>query len=150
MKTILNTDYKESQVDLTLLIIRVGLALLMLTHGLPKLQMLFSGGEIQFPGMLGLSPNLTLVLAIFAEVLCSLLILLGLGTRLASIPLIITMLVAVFIFHVNDPFAAQELGLLYIVLSLPLLILGGGKYSFDHIITTRQNPQVVKSHAIKE
>lgn len=112
----------------------------MLTHGLPKLQMILAGGEIQFPAIFGLSPSLSLVLAIFSEVFCSLFILVGLGTRLAAVPLIITMLVAVLLIHTNDPFANQELGLLYIFLYLPLLILGGGKFSVDHFLYSIRVP----------
>jgi len=149
MIKILKTDFSSSQVDVVLLILRIGVALLMLTHGLPKLQMLFTGGEIQFPGVLGLSPALSLVLAVFAEVLCSLLILLGLGTRLAAIPPIITMLVAVFMIHMNDPFASQELGFLYLFLYLPLLILGGGKYSIDRVLNSVQIRIPVKNNPKK-
>jgi len=127
-----------------LLILRIGVAFLMLTHGIPKLQMLFSGGEIQFPGVMGLSPALSLGLAVFAEVVCSLLIFIGLGTRIASIPLIITMLVAVFIIHANDPLAGKEMGLLYLFLYIPLLVLGGGKYSLDRVISSVQRPELVK------
>lgn len=140
MNKIFKTDFSTSQVDAALLILRIGVAVLMLTHGLPKLQMLLSGGEIQFPGVLGLSPAISLALVVFAEVVCSLLILIGFRTRLASIPLLFTMVVAVFVFHINDPFANQELGLLYLLLYLPLLILGSGKYSVDQILNSVQRP----------
>lgn len=144
MDKIFRSDFETKQVDVVLLILRVGVAALMLTHGLPKLQMLFGGGEIQFPGVLGMSPALSLALAVFAEVLCSILIFIGLGTRLASIPLIITMLVAVFMIHASDPFASQELGLLYLFLYIPLLILGGGKFSLDRVLSTTLRPDVVR------
>jgi len=144
MDKFFRTEIETKQVDLVLLIIRIGVATLMLTHGLPKLQMLFGGGEIQFPGVFGLSPTLSLGLAVFAEVLCSVLIFIGLGTRLASIPLIITMLVAVFVIHASDPFATQELGLLYLFLYIPLLILGGGKYSLDRVLGTVSQPEMVR------
>lgn len=140
MNSIINTKFKTSQVDVALLVIRFGVAALMLTHGIPKLQMLFAGGEIQFPGIMGLSPVISLSLAVFAEVLCSILILIGLGTRWATIPLIITILVAVFVFHLNDPFSNQELGLLYLFLYLPLLLLGSGKYSVDQLLNPEQRP----------
>lgn len=139
MNKILKTSIYKSQVDIVLLILRIGVAGLMLTHGLPKLQMLLAGGEIQFPGVFGLSPILSLALAVFAEVFCSIFILFGLGTRLATIPLIITMLIAVFLIHINDPFANQELGLLYLLLYLPLLILGGGKFSLDEILVSNKS-----------
>lgn len=140
MKTITNTNFSTSQVDLALLVLRVGVGVLMLTHGIPKLQMLFPGGEIQFPGVMGLSPVVSLALAVFAEVICSILLIIGLGTRWASIPLIATMLVAVLLVHGSDPFANQEPGLLYLFLYLPLSILGSGKYSVDQVINTVQRP----------
>lgn len=144
MDNILSSEFKSNQVDVVLLITRMGVATLMLTHGIPKLQMLFGGGEIQFPGVMGLSPALSLGLAVFAEVLCSVLLFIGLGTRLASIPLIITMLIAVFMIHTGDPFATRELGLLYLFLYIPLLILGGGKYSLDRILALVKSPEIVK------
>ncbi|GHA40398.1 membrane protein [Salinimicrobium marinum] len=140
MSKFFKTTFATTQVDVVLLIIRIGVATLMLTHGIPKLQMLFSGGEIQFPGVMGLSSTISLALAVFAEVICSVLLLIGLATRLSSIPLIITMLMAVFVIHGNDPFANQELGLLYLFLYAPLLILGGGKFSVDKIINSAQRP----------
>ena len=139
MNKILKTEIDSTQVDIVLLILRIGVAALMLTHGLPKLQILLAGGEIQFPGVMGLSPAISLSLAVFAEVIASIFILFGLATRLAAIPLIITMMVAVFI-HANDPFATKELGLLYIFLYIPLLILGSGKFSLDAVIGSVQRP----------
>lgn len=144
MKKILNTDFDATQVDVVLLILRIAVATLMLTHGIPKLQMLFGGSEIQFPGVLGLSPAVSLALAVLAEVVGSVLIFIGLGTRLATIPLIITMLVAVFMIHANDPFANQELGLLYLLMYIPLLILGSGKFSIDKLLHSVQRPEMVK------
>lgn len=133
MNKIFNVDYKASTVSTGLLILRVGIAVLMLVHGFPKLQMLFSG-DIQFLGIMGMSPTLSLILAVFSEVLCSILLLIGLGTRLATIPLIITMLIAVFLVHLNDPFASQELGLLYLLAYVSIFLLGAGNYSFDAVL----------------
>lgn len=134
MSNTIQTSTRSNRLDVVLLILRLGVGTLMLTHGIPKLQMLFSGEEIQFPGVMGLSPSISLALAVFAEVLCSLFILIGLKTRLAAIPLVVTMLVAVLLVHQNDPFASQELGLLYLFLYLPLLILGSGKFSLDQLV----------------
>ncbi len=143
MNRIFKTDFEAIQVDIALLIIRIGVGLLMLTHGIPKLQMLIAGGEIQFPGVMGMSPALSLGLTVFAEVLCSILIFIGLGTRLASIPLIITMIVAVFLIHANDPLAGKEMGLLYLLLYIPLLILGGGKFSLDRLLNPFPRAEVI-------
>ena len=144
MNKILKTDFNAAQVDAVLLILRIGVAVLMLTHGIPKLQMLLGDGPVQFPGIFGLTPALSLSLAVLTEVVGSILILLGLGTRPASLLLVITMLVAVFMIHLNDPFAIKELGLLYLFLYVPLLILGSGKYSLDFFITSQQKSALVQ------
>ena len=142
MHNFLNHNFTRGQVDVVLLILRIGLGGMMLVHGLPKLEMLMAGGEIQFPGILGMSPALSLFLAVFAEFFCSILLILGLATRFATIPLIITMLVAVFVIHANDPFANQELGLHYLLGYIVLLILGGGKFSVDAmLIKNVEKPQ---------
>lgn len=126
-------EIKSRKVNITLLVIRVGIALLMLGHGIPKLQMLITG-DIQFPGVMGMSPTISLALAVFAEFLCSILLLIGLLTRYAVIPLILTMLTAVLVIHGDDPFAKQELGILYLLVYLVLFVLGSGKLSFDAVL----------------
>ncbi len=106
----------------------------MLTHGLPKMMMLFGDGPIQFPLVLGLSPETSLLLTFGAEVLCSILLLVGAATRIAVIPLMITMLVAIFMIHGTDPFAKKELAVMYLFIYTALLIGGSGKYSLDYLL----------------
>lgn len=103
----------------------------MLTHGVPKLIKLFGDEEILFADPFGLGPGITLALAVFAEFLCSILILIGLATRLAVIPLIITMASAFFIVHAADPFQNKELSIIYLLIYVVLLITGAGKYALD-------------------
>lgn len=138
MKKLVNTNYTPGSSDLGLLIARIGIASLMLTHGLPKMAMLFSGDPIMFPPVLGLSPELSLGLVVFAEVICSILILLGFVTRLAVVPLAITMLVAAFYIHAADPFAKQEPALYYLLVYIVLFFTGSGKYSFDYLLQKKQ------------
>src|SRR4029078_1089541 len=104
---------------------------------------LFSGDPVQFPEVFGMSAGLSLTLAVFAEVVFSILILVGFGTRLATVPLIITMLVAVFSIHAADVFAKKELAVLYLAGYVVLLAAGSGKYSLDQLLQTK--PQ--KHHA---
>lgn len=137
MKKIINST--PINLDSMLLIVRIAIAALMLAHGLPKMVMLFSSEPVAFSSVFGMSPGLSLGLAVFAEVICSVLILVGLGTRLAVIPLIITMLVAVFYIHMADPFAKQELGLHYLLVYVLLLFAGSGKYSIDSLLTAKIN-----------
>ena len=138
IRSFLSSDYRQNNLDIALLILRVGIGSLMLVHGLPKLTSLMAGGPLQFPGVFGMSPGLSLALTVFAEVVASVFIIVGLGTRLATIPLIITMLVAVFFIHSQDPFAKQELGLLYLLPYVLLLITGGGRLSLDGLLWNRK------------
>lgn len=134
---LLRSKKYTSETNIALLIARVGISALMLTHGLPKLMKLFTDEPIKFASVAGMGPVLSLSLAVFAEVFCSLLIIAGAFTRLAVIPPLITMLVAVFYIHANDPFSSQEMGLHYILVYILLLIQGSGKYSVDRLLQKR-------------
>jgi putative oxidoreductase len=102
----------------------------MLTHGWPKL-VNFSDRMHSFGDPYGIGSAPSLALAVLAEVFCSVLLILGLFTRFALIPLIITMLTVVLIVHAHDPFARKELGLLYLVPYITLFLTGPGKFSLD-------------------
>ncbi len=134
MVKIFDASVSAFKTHLSLLILRLGMGALMLTHGWPKLMRLFSGEEITFPDPLGLGSTFSLVLATLAEVLGSLMVMSGLATRLAAFSLIFTMGVAVFIVHANDPFSYKELGLVYLIGFIALFITGAGKYSLDRLI----------------
>lgn len=141
MKTLFNKSLQIGNTDLALLFIRISIALLMLTHGLPKLAKFFSDEPIAFASVFGMSQSLSLALTVFAEVFCSILILVGLGTRFATIPVIITMAVAAFYIHAADPFSTKEMAVLYLLGFTFLLITGAGKYSLDNVIAKwYQNP----------
>lgn len=121
--------------DIGLLVLRLVFAFTMIySHGWGKMLKLFGAEPIQFADTFGIGPAATLALVVFAEVICSFLIGLGLATRAAAIPLIITMLVAVFIIHGDDPFKKQEFALLYLIPYVLLLLSGAGRYSVDAII----------------
>lgn len=134
MKKIFHVNKASNATHAALLLARVGIAALMLTHGLPKMGLLFSDAAIQFPAVMGMSPQLSLAMTVFAEVLCSVLILTGFATRLAVIPLAITMLVAVVLIHAADPFSAKEPALHYLLVYVILLFTGSGKFSIDYLL----------------
>lgn len=125
---------KETLSNFLLLIIRLGSAGLMLTHGWPKAMKLIAGGEIKFADPFGMGMTLSLVLAVFAEVICATLVGIGLKTRLAAIPLLITMITAGFIVHRTDPIAVQEKAFLYLMIYLIILLKGAGKFSIDFMV----------------
>ena len=120
--------------NLGLLLVRLLAGGMMLTHGLPKISRLFGEGPVKFADPFGLGPEVSLGLAIFAEVACSILVIIGFKTRWATIPLMITMLVAAFYAHAADPFGKKELSLLFFTLFLSILISGGGNYSVDGVM----------------
>ena len=119
--------------DLALLVMRLGAGGMMLTHGIPKIGRLLGEGPVKFADPFGLGPEISLGLAIFAEVICAVLIMVGFKTRLATIPLIITMLTAAFYAHWNDPFGKKELPLLYCCVFLGILAFGAGKYALGQL-----------------
>lgn len=138
MNSYLKTETNTRYIHFALLVVRVSVAMLMLTHGYPKLMKLLAGGEIQFTDPIGLGQELSFVLVIFAEFFCSILIGIGLATRLASIPLIINMSVAVFVVFASAPIAKKELPLLYLLIYLILLVVGSGKYAVDYLISNKK------------
>ncbi|MEM1220053.1 MAG: DoxX family protein [Bacteroidota bacterium] len=123
-------DHKN--LDLSLLLLRICFGGMMLVlHGLPKLEKLLWGDPSAFPDPIGLGAYLSLCLAVFAEALCATLVVFGLFTRVALIPLIVTMLVAMLIVQGGKPMDDKELALLYLIPYLVLLLAGPGFYSLD-------------------
>lgn len=116
--------------NLASLLLRLGFGGMMLPHGWGKLNYLFSE-DPSFPDPFGIGEMLSLVLAVFAEFFCSILLIIGLKSRLASIPLAFTMLVAAFIIHADDPWGKQEFPLLFFIGFVGIFLLGSGKYSLD-------------------
>lgn len=84
------------------------------------------------------APLLNAYLAAGTEAAGVVLLVLGLGTRLISIPLIITMLVAIKTVHWTNGFEAgnngYEIPLYYIIMLITLLIMGPGKWSVDTLL----------------
>jgi len=131
IKQLINNTTSLKNGDIALLVLRIIGGGFMLAHGIPKMMKLFGGGEIEWANPIGIGAVPSLTLAVFAEVVCAGLILIGLKTRLATIPLIITMIVAAFLVHGADPFGKKELALIYLGIYTALLMLGSGKYSVD-------------------
>jgi len=115
--------------NLALLLLRVGFGGFMLTHGIPKLSKL-SNPE-SFPDPLGVSPLVSLILCLIGEVVAPILIIIGLKTKLATIPAIITMGVAAFVVHAADPIGKKEHALLFLIAFLAIFLAGPGRFSVD-------------------
>lgn len=133
MQKFLHLEFIPRSPDAALLLLRVWLGLSMLAlHGWGKLNGLFSGNS-RFPDVLGIGSTPALALAVLAEVAGSVLLILGLWTRLASLLLVVTMAVAFFIAH-GAKLSGQgngELAFIYLAGFLVLLLTGAGKFSID-------------------
>ena len=124
-------SHRPISTDLGLLLLRlVSGGIMAYSHGWGKLQKML-GGDMSFADPIGVGEELSLILTVFAEFVCGILLVLGLFTRVALIPLIITMWVAVFMVHAYDPFGEQEFGLLFLIPYLALYFTGPGKLSLD-------------------
>lgn len=133
MKRLFSTQINNNATNLWLLLFRIAVSVMVLTHGLPKLNKLMTG-NIQFADPFKIGPGPSLALVVFAEVGCSILLIFGLATRFAMIPLIITMLVAIFYAQAANPFAQKELAVVYLVIFVGFFVTGAGKFSIDHLI----------------
>ena len=84
-------------------------------------------------------PALNAYMATGTEVLGVILLGLGLGTRIISIPLIITMIVAILTVHLPNGFEAGnngfEIPLYYMIMLITLVFFGSGKFSVDYLLS---------------
>jgi len=132
MKSLLQLSFLPQSPDVGLLLLRLTLGLTMFfVHGLPKAQK-FSTVAPNFMPVFG-SGEIGLGLAVFAELGCAALLVLGLFTRFAALMLAITMAVAFFMVHKAALSGANpgELALIYLVGFLTLVFAGAGKFSAD-------------------
>ena len=118
---------ESTRQDLGLLFLRISGALFLLwVHGLPKL--LNYSEQLQLiedPFHLG--ANITLLLAIFAEVLCPLLIIAGVLVRLACLPILAVLLIALLVVHPEWTLFEGQFGWLLLIMFSTLLISGPGR-----------------------
>lgn len=145
---------KEWATSTGLLILRLGVGGFMASHGWGKVQMLLGGQSAQFGDPIGLGAGLSLTLAVLAEFVCAVLVMLGLATRFAAVPVVFTMLVAAFVAHGGDPWtmgegarlfmtgqskswASKEPALLFLIPFLALVFTGPGRFSLDALIGPR-------------
>jgi putative oxidoreductase len=123
--------------DLGLLLMRLWFGVVMaLAHGLPKFAKLdaFAAGLARDGVPM---PELMAHLAALTEFVGGFLIALGLLTRPAALGLVITMCVAAFVRHIDDPFSKMEFALLYALGFLALLVAGPGRLSLDALISKK-------------
>ena len=117
-------------ISVILLIVRVVFGVMLMNHGIDKWAN-YQELSAVFPDPLGIGSPLSLGLAIFGELACSMAFIIGFLYRLAMIPMIFTMCVAFFIVHADAPFAVKELAFVYLVVFVLMYIVGPGKFAVD-------------------
>ena len=127
------TKSNTTKVSLLLLAVRIIFGILLMNHGIQKWTN-FQELSAVFPDPLGVGSPLSLGLAIFGELACSMAFIIGFLYRLAMIPMVFTMAVAFFVIHGNDPFATKELAFVYLVVFILMYIIGPGKFAVDRWI----------------
>ena len=117
--------------DVGLLFLRVSGGLFLLwVHGLPKL-LDFSAQLQLIEDPFHLGSHLTLMLAIFAEVDCPLLIVAGVLARLACVPILFVLLVALLVVHPQWSVAEGQFGWLLLILFATVFIAGPGRLALN-------------------
>lgn len=136
IKKIFAPGNDSAMTSFALLVLRLWIGLTMLlNHGLDKLTH-FDKYSQHFVSFMGLGPNGSLCLSIFAEFFCSALLVLGLLTRFGALVLIINMSVAFVMVHkmaLSGPMPG-ELAFIYLAIYVTLLLAGAGKFSLDKIL----------------
>ena len=140
MKKLFSTSYSAASFNLGMLLLRLTMGGLMAYAGYHKLThfnevLNGTGGRPPFHiNFLGLSDSTNLSLLVFAELFCAGLIVIGMLTRLATIPLIISSAVALYVAHNWDILGGGQLITLFLAGYVTLLLVGPGKISVDGMI----------------
>ena len=132
MKKLLSTACPDSAFNSAAFLLRIGFGILMMYHGYDKL-VKFAELKSHFMNFMGMGSTMSLVLVVFAEFFCAMFIVLGLFTRLATLPLIICMAVALGKAHNWDFAGDGSSAALYLCGYISILLLGPGKASVDGI-----------------
>jgi putative oxidoreductase len=143
MRKIFAPAKNSASANFALLVLRFWIGLEMLVvHGVEKL-VNFQSTSAEFPDPIGVGSTVSLALVVFAEVVCSLFIILGLLTRGCALVLMINMSVAFFMVHkgaLSGPHS-DELALVYLMAYFVLFLAGPGRVSADRIFFGK-NPAV--------
>ncbi|AIB42867.1 DoxX family protein [Pseudomonas sp. WCS374] len=128
------SSFNDRMQDFGLLFLRIsGAVFLLCVHGLPKL-LDFSAQLKLIEDPFHMGATLTLCMAIFAEVLCPLLIIAGVLTRLACLPILFLLLVAMVVIHPEWTIDQAQFGWLLTIIFTSLLIAGPGRLALNGLL----------------
>lgn len=124
------TNPEGKQLSFAILFFRVFTGLMMIPYGVGKIEK-FDEFTVDFFGdPIGIGMMPSLLLTIFAQLVCSLFVVVGFQTRISALILAFNMAVAIK-FHFFDPFSVKALPILFLGMYCMLVMLGGGNYSLD-------------------
>ena len=136
MSNFLQLGFLPRSYDCGLLVLRLCFGLLLLfNHGVPKL-LRFSQMAAHFPDPLHVGSKISLVLVLIAELVCAVLVVIGLATRLAALYIVIELAIAFTLVH-HMKLSGQgsgELAIVYGTAFLVLVLTGAGRYSLDRSV----------------
>ena len=127
--------FRGKGVSFLIFALRVFFGIMFFIHGLDKM-MNFNELSLNYPSVLGLGSYTTLMVTIFCEFCCSLFLIVGLMTRIVTIPMILAMAVAFFDVH-DGMMPEGELSLIYLVAFFVLFLVGPGRFSIDYLLDMR-------------
>ncbi|HLX90920.1 MAG TPA: DoxX family protein [Puia sp.] len=131
MKKLMSTRYGAAAFNFGALGLRVTFGSLMfIEHGLTKLNK-FGELENTFADPLHIGHKFSLLLVLFSEVVCSLLLILGLLSRLAAFVLFVEMVIIIFMIHRGQPVSTYEVAVAHVAAYFMLLLTGPGRISVD-------------------
>ncbi len=134
MKKFFSTQYSQFSFNLSMFLLRAGAGgLLFYNFGWRKL-INFSQMKDNFPDPLHIGHAPSLILIIFAEVFCTVLLIAGLMTRLAAFVLVAAFVVIVFVVHKNSPVKQYLDAIQFLLAFVFVLFCGPGKWSLDKMI----------------
>lgn len=135
----LRSDLGSVSANYIIFIFRLLVSLeLIVVHGFKKLGIGTDVAEI-VPNPFNLPYLLNEFLAIFANLICPIFIIIGLGTRFASIPILVVTLTGYFVIHSEGSLAENDIPFMYSMSFLLIAFTGGGRYSLDNIIYENNN-----------
>ena len=123
--------------DLAALLLRLIFGGLFVYHGYDKI-IHYDTYLPMMKDILGIGAKLSYNLLIFSEFCCGIFVTIGLLTRLAVLPIAFSIGVAFFIAHAKDAFMMKELPFTFMLLSLPVFVLGSGRISVDALLQKRK------------
>jgi len=128
--------------NIVLLFFRIAISFeLIYAHGLKKIGIGTALAEV-VPNPLGMPEALNQAFATAANLIMPIFIILGLMTRIATLPILAVTLTGYFVLHFNDPILVKDVPLVYSLCFLLIFFTGAGKYSLDHYIIDKKGETI--------